>query len=66
MTATFHAKRMESTKARSMREEMSTTHMRTIYIIIKLTKVFWKEDHADCVDEEGDNFGDNHVYMPTR
>lgn len=33
---------------------------------MKLTKVFWKENHADCIDEEGNNLGNDHVHVPTR
>jgi hypothetical protein len=33
---------------------------------MKLTKVFWKEDHADSIDEESDDLRNDHVHVPTR
>lgn len=66
MTATFHAKRVDTTNSRSGKrasERVSRRWRRSSQRETR-TKVFRQEGNANDIKEERDHLGDDHVRMP--
>jgi hypothetical protein len=63
MTATFHANRTDITKDKSAKRILALSKQA---VVLRRTKVFRQECHANNIKEQCNNFRSHHVHMPRK